>query len=85
MYNIIDICSARTAEGCTPLHLAARYNPYNDYESAAGEDDVESDGGQAARGSYNSYTLLFRRQTSSKEAMEFLIATKKVDVCVFSR
>lgn len=79
----LDICAVTTTEGYTPLHLAARYNPHNDYESAVGE-DIDSDEAQMAQRGYNSYTLSFRRQTSSKEAMEFLITTKKVDVRVFS-
>ena len=75
----VDICTKKTTEGYTPLHLAARYNPHNDYESAAGE-HIDRDS-QVAPEHYNSYTLAFRRQTSSKQAMEFLIDTKKVDVC----
>ena len=84
IHNIsLDTFAARTTEGYTPLHLAARYNPHSDYESAVGE-DIDSDDAQMAQRGYNSYTLSFRRQMSSKEAMEFLITTKEVDVRVFS-
>ena len=72
----VDICVTKTTEGYTPLHLVARFNPYDNYESAEEEVDSDRDGGQ--RG-YCSHTPAYESQTSSKQAMEFLIA-KNVDV-----
>ena len=67
----VDICVTKTTEGYTPLHLVARYNPYNSYESA--EDEVDSD-------HTHTHTPAYKSQTSCKLAMKFLIA-KNVDVC----
>ena len=75
----VDVCATTTTEGYTPLHLAARYNPYNLYESAARE-DTDSDSGQITPGNYSDYTLRFRRRQSSEAAMTFLISITKVDV-----
>ena len=68
----VDICATKTTEGYTPLHLAARYNSYDSYESA---EEVDSDCDGRQRG--------YHSQTSSKQTMEFLI-DKNVDVCSYN-
>ena len=64
-----DICATTTTEGYTPLHLAARYNPHNDYDSATRK-GTDGDYSQTTPGNNSSNTV--------EEAMRFLITQVNV-------
>lgn len=64
----IDVCTKTASEKYTSLHLAARYNPHNDYEET---EDIEEEDQTDSEHTLSTPSL--KRQQSSEEVIKFLV------------